>query len=91
MAKERMITRTIEVTTYSVMTLDIETAEPRVIDYKITGIVNTDPLKYLKKLHETETLKLVTITDEHRETALYGMTEQDFIILGDVLPPRTTV
>lgn len=90
MAKERMITRTIEVTTYSVMTLDIETAEARVIDYKITGIVNTDPLKHLKKLHETETLKLVAITGEQRETALYGMTEEDFIKLADVLPPRTT-
>ena len=48
MAKERMITRTIEVTTYSVMTLDIETAEARVIDYKITGTVNTDRLNTSK-------------------------------------------
>lgn len=89
MAKERMITRTIEVATYSVMTLDIETAEARVIDYKITGTVNAEPLKYLKKLYETDTLKLVAITAEARETALYAMAEQDFIKLADVLPPRT--
>ena len=91
MAKERMVTRTIEVTTYSVMTLNIETAEPRVIDYKITGTVNADPLKHLKKLYETDTLKLVTITGEAHETALYGMTEQDFIRLAEVLPPRAAV
>ena len=91
MAKERMVTRTIEVTTYSVMTLNIETAEPLVIDYKITGTVNADPLRYLKKLYETDTLKLVAITSEERETALYGMTEQDFIRLAEVLPPRDAV
>lgn len=91
MAKERMVTRTIEVTTYSVMTLNIETAEPKVVDYKVTGTVNADPLKYLKKLYETDTLKLVAITGEERETALYGMTEQDFIRLAEVIPPRTTV
>ena len=88
MAKERMVTRTIEVTTYSVMTLNIETAEPRVIDYKITGTVNADPLKSLKKLYETDTLKLVAITGEAHETALYGMTEQDFIRLAEVMPSR---
>lgn len=91
MAKERMVTRTIEVTTYSVMTLNIETAEPLVVDYKITGTVNVDPLKHLKKLYETDTLKLVAITGEERETALYGMTEQDFIRLAEVMPPRDAV
>lgn len=91
MAKERMVTRTIEVTTYSVMTLNIETAEPLVVDYKITGTVNVDPLKHLKKLYETDTLKLVAITGEERETALYGMTEQEFIRLAEVMPPRDVV
>lgn len=89
MAKERMITRTIEVTTYSVMTLNIETAEPRVVDYKITGTVNADPMKVLKDLYETESLKLVAITETVKETALYGMPEQDFIRLAHVLQPRT--
>lgn len=91
MAKERMITRTIEVTTYTVMTLNIETAEPRLIDCKITGTVNADPMKVLKELYETETLKLVAITETVKETALYGMTEQDFIRLGRVLPPRNAI
>ena len=91
MAKERMVTRTIEVTTYSVMTLNIETADPQVVDYKITGTVNVDPLKYLKKLYETDTIKLVAITGEARETALYGMTEKDFIRLAEVMPPRAVM
>lgn len=88
MEKERMVTRTIEVTTYSVMTLNIETAEPRVIDYKITGTVNADPLKILKELHETDTLKLVVISEVAKETALYGMSEQEFIRISRIMPPR---
>lgn len=91
MARTRMVTRTVEVNTYSVMTCNTETAEVRTIDYKV-GVIpqSIDPMKYLKKQYETETLKLCAITSHTVETILYGMPEDEFIKNASVLPPRTT-
>lgn len=91
MAKMRMVTRTVEVNTYSVMTCNTETAEVRTIDFKV-GVIpqSIEPMKYLKKQYETETLKLCAITSHTVETILYGMPEDEFIKNATVLPPRTT-
>lgn len=91
MARMRMVTRTVEVNTYSVMTCNTETAEVRTIDYKV-GVIpqSIEPMKYLKKQYETETLKLCAITSHTVETILYGMPEDEFIKNASVLPPRTT-
>lgn len=91
MARERMVTRTVEVNTYSVMTCNTETAEVRTIDFKV-GVIpqSIEPMKYLKKQYETETLKLCAITSHTVETILYGMPEDEFIKNATVLPPRTT-
>lgn len=90
MARMRMVTRTVEVNTYSVMTCNTETAEVRTIDFKV-GIIpqSIEPMKYLKKQYETETLKLCAITSHTVETILYGMPEDEFIKNATVLPPRT--
>lgn len=91
MARMRMVTRTVEVNTYSVMTCNTETAEVRTIDFKV-GVIpqSIEPMKYLKKQYETETLKLCAITSHSVETILYGMPEDEFIKNATVLPPRTT-
>lgn len=91
MARMRMVTRTVEVNTYSVMTCNTETAEVRTIDFKV-GVIpqSIDPMKYLKKQYETETLKLCAITGHITETILYGMEEAEFIKNATVLPPRST-
>lgn len=90
MARKRMVTRTIEQTTAQVMTLDVTTAEVKIVPYQIGG-KNTDEelLKNLKKLFETDTLKLVHIDSQSCEEVLLGMEEEDFIRLAKVLPPRT--
>ena len=90
MARMRMVTRTVEVNTYSVMTCNTETAEVRTIDFKV-GVIpqSVEPMKYLKKQYETETLKLCAITSHTVETILYGMPEDEFIKNATVLPPRT--
>lgn len=91
MARMRMVTRTVEVNTYSVMTCNTETAEVRIIEFKV-GVIpqSIEPMKYLKKQYETETLKLCAITSHTVETILYGMPEDEFIKNASVLPPRTT-
>ena len=89
MARQRMVTRTVEVNKFSVMTLNIETAEVLVIDYILGALdKNADVMKILKKAYETDTLKLCAITEHASETLLYGMTEEYFIANAKILPPR---
>ena len=90
MARERMVTRTVEVNTFEVMTVNVETADVQIRGFKLGGEYDKkkDALTLLKKQYETETLKLVNITAHSVETVLYGMPERMFIELSAVLPPR---
>lgn len=90
MARERMVTRTVEVSNYEVMTCNVETAEVLVIDFKLGGTYDktADAMKVLKKQYETDTLKLVAIQSCKVESILYGMPESKFIEMAQVLPPR---
>lgn len=91
MARERMVTRTVELTIAEVMTLDTTTAEVRVIPYEIGGGL-TDPaaiLKAVKKLYETDTFKCVAVQSVAVKEILYGMTEAEFIAHSKILPPRS--
>lgn len=86
-----MVTRTLEQTTAQVMTLDVTTAEVQVKPYAMGGrYTDEEALKYLKKLFETDTFKLVYIESQTCEEILLGMDEDDFIRLAQVLPARTT-
>ena len=90
MAKERMVTRTIETKEIEVMTVNTETAE--VLNICITVGVDynksSDTLKFIRKHYETETVKIVAIVSEKVTTKLYGMPEQEFIRLAQILPDR---
>ena len=90
MARERMVTRTVEVNTFEVMTVNVETADVQIRELKLGGEYDKkkDALTLLKKQYETETLKLVNITAHSVETVLYGMPERVFIAMSEVLPPR---
>lgn len=90
MARERMVTRTVELTVAEVMTLNTDTAEVRIIPYEIGGGL-TDPeaiLKAVKKIYESATVKCVAVKNVSVKEILYGMTEQEFIAHAKVLPPR---
>lgn len=90
MARVRMVTRTIEQTIVKVMTLDVTSAEVRIKEYTIGGrYTDEELLKKLQKLFQTHTLKLVHIESQKCDEVLLGMTEEDFIRLAKVLPPRT--
>ena len=87
---KRMVTRTIELNTYTVRTMNIETAEVRDIDYTVgTSYKPGDVLKQLRAEHETDTFKLVAVINHTTETHLYGMDEQTFINNAVIMPPRT--
>ena len=68
---KRMVTRTIELNTYTVRTMNIETAEVRDIDYTVgTSYKPGDVLKLLRAEHETDTFKLVAVINHTRNTPL---------------------
>ena len=90
MARERMVTRTVNLAIAEVMCLDTETANVSLIDYEIGGGL-ADPetiLKVVKKQYETNTHKCVAINNLRFTETLYGMPESDFIKLAKVLPAR---
>lgn len=90
MRKERMITRTITQTIATVMAIDVTNSEVSIFETKIGGTyADSDLLEALKKIHETDTYKLVHIESNTTEELLLGMTETDFIKYATVLPPRT--
>lgn len=91
MARKRMVTRTIMQTTAEVMTIDVTTADVKILTYDIGGqYTDTELLKKLQSLFETDTLKLVHIDSQTCTEVLLGMDEEEFIRLAQVLPPRNT-
>lgn len=91
MAKERMVTRTLTITTVEVMSVDITTATTGTDRFDIVGDHNFyTALKAVKELYETDTTKIVTITELVLNDYLYGMPESDFIKMAKILPPRNT-
>lgn len=92
MARERMVTRTVELTIVTVMCLNTATAQVESVAYEIGGGFTDENaiLKAVKKLHETDTHKCVAIQSVEQKAILYGMPESVFIANATVLPPRGT-
>lgn len=90
MARERYVTRTVELSVCEVMCMDVTTAEVKINTYEVGGGIteNGALLKAIKKLHETDDFKCVAITKVVTKEILYGMPESDFIRLAKILPPR---
>lgn len=90
MARERMVTRTVIATKVTALCLNIETAEPFNKDVTISGTFKDKQAveRAAKKVIDTETEKCVAVVEYHETETLYGMTEQKFIELAQVLPPR---
>ena len=92
MARERMVTRTVVVTTVGTMCLDVTTAEVQILNYDLSGSYSdfNTALKALKKQYETDNFKLVAVQHMTEKEVLYGMKEIDFIKLAKILPPRNS-
>lgn len=90
MSRARKVTRTISSTKVIIMCVDTETAKVDNYEVTIAGTY-TDEKKLMKavtKVVETETLKPVSIVSTEVIETLYGMDEQKFIEMAEVLPPR---
>lgn len=92
MARERMVTRTVELSVCEVMCMNTTSAEVKINTYEIGGGLTDEKalLKAIKKLYETDTFKCVAISKVTQKEILYGMPESRFIELATILPPRGT-
>ena len=91
MARTRMITRTINVTTIEAMCVDISTAEVSIKELELTGETYTQEkaLKVLKNEYETDTFKVVAIQKMEVHEEMYGLKEIEFLKVAQKLDPAT--
>ena len=90
MARERMVTRSVFVGVYDVMTVNMNTLQVETLKVEIAS-ANSMKEKQLKDAIENavpEGYKYVTHSASESKEVLYGMPEADFIRLAKVLPSR---
>lgn len=70
--------------------MNIETVKVETITVTLLGTIsdNDTMLKKVKDKIETELLKPVHITSAKEIETLYGLTEEEFVNLAKILPPR---
>ena len=87
MARKRMVTRTITSTKVTATVYNIEKDEIQTLEYKLSGELSADDaLKSITKEHtEVRPLKVTEVTVQEE---LYGMPEEKFIELAEILPSR---
>lgn len=90
MARTPMVTRTIQTTKANVLCLNIVEGEPfnKVVTLPRTYKDENAMLKVISKMVDNDEVKAVHVVDSYVEETLYGMTEQRFIELAQVMPPR---
>ena len=91
MARERAVTRTINVTKVTAICMDIEKMENKEEVLTITGDLPTDEqlLKKLRKLYETSVYKVVAIKSKDTVEKLFGMPEVEFLKYAKELDQET--
>ena len=90
MARTPMVTRTIQTTKANVLCLNIVEGEPfnKVVALPRTYKDENAMLKVISKMVDNDEVKAVHVVDSYVEETLYGMSEQRFIELAQVMPPR---
>lgn len=87
MARKRMVTRTIKFTTVKATVYDIASNEIKTVEYKLSGEFSADDaLKKITKEHAD--VRPLKVTEVVVQEELYGMPEEKFIELADILPDR---
>ena len=90
MARERMITRTIESVSVEYLAMRISTRETVQDFIEVTGVQDDKKLlEAVKKEVETADFKVVAIVNSEKVERLFGMREQDFFNIAIELDPET--
>lgn len=90
MPRKAMVTRTIETTKVVAFCADITTQQPYTAEYILSGTFEDEKnlMKALKKVVDDDTHRAISVISTEVIETLYGMDEQKFISLAEVLPPR---
>lgn len=93
MARKRMVTRTIKATVAVVAGINTTTMEIEQNTLELTYLCNDENklLKLAKKQFDTENYKVASIVEISTNDTLYGMPEEQFIALAEILPDRNVV
>ena len=87
MARKRMVTRTITSTKVKATVYNIERGEIQTLEYKLSGELSADDaLKAITKEHAD--VRPLKVTEVEVQEELYGMSEEKFLELAEILPPR---
>lgn len=90
MARKRMVTRTITSTTATATVYDIRSDEIKTLEYKLSGELSADEaLKAITKEHKE--VRPLKVTDVSVQEELYGMPEEKFLELAEIIPSKTKV
>lgn len=91
MARERMVTRTIEESMYKCMCVNPTNSEVSHHWFPITGdrLTPDKALATIKKMYESDEQIIVVIEDSYTTEKLYGMLEIDFLRYARELDPDT--
>lgn len=89
--KKPMVTRTILTTEVTVLCLDLIKAEPfnKVVTLPRTYKDEKAMMKKVSAIIDTDEVKAVHVVDTKVNETLYGMTEEQFIAMAEVLPSRS--
>ena len=87
MPRLRQVTRTIVTTKVNVMCLDTQKFEPVNEVITVSGTFSDDDalLSAVKRVVDTDTLKVVHVVDKEELTNLYAMPEEEFIKLAKIV------
>ncbi len=90
MARVRMITRTVVSTVFTVMAVNQSTMAVESVNVTIPSADAMTDVKQAEavKANMPEGYLFVQITGKQEQETLYGMSEEEFIRLAKVLPPR---
>lgn len=92
MARQPVVSRTITTTTVNVLCLDVVAGEPfnKCVVLPRTYKDEKSLMKKVSEVIDNDTVKAVHIVDSVVNSTLYGMSEEKFIEVAEVLPPRNT-
>ena len=90
MARKPMVTRTITSTKVNVLCLNVVSGEPFNTDVTLPRTYKDDKalMREVSKLIDNDEQKAVHVVYKEEVENLYGMSEQDFITMAQILPPR---
>jgi len=92
MARQPIVSRTIQTTKANVLCIDVQNEKPFTQEVVLPRTYKDEKamLKKIKPMVESDTIKVVHVQNFVVESTLYGMTEEEFIHYAQILPPRKT-